>query len=236
MRCALSIAYNGTNYLGSQIQSETTNTIFGNFEKVLNKLGIESKIIASGRTDKGVHATSQVCHFDLPEYWSDLDKLKKVLNEMLPSSIKVNSAKMVDKDFHARYSAKKRVYRYIIKNAHSNPFEDNFVTFSKDVDFEKIQKNIKLFVGEHDFKQLMKTGSDTGSTVRVIYKAFAYKHKGFIVLNFEANGFLRSQIRLMVGAVLKLNSDELKEQLDCTKDYKIKPAPSNGLYLAKIKY
>ena len=82
----------------------------------------------------------------------------------------------------------------------------------------------------------MKTGSDVSSTTRIIYKAFAYKHKGFIVLNFEANGFLRSQIRLMVGAILKLNQEQIEEKLISKSSYKVKPASSNGLYLAKIKY
>jgi len=236
MRCALTIAYNGTNFFGSQIQKETNNTIFGNLEHVLKQLGINFRVIASGRTDKGVHATGQVCHVDLPEFWDDLEKLKKVLNQMLPSSIHVKNIKAVSEDFHARYSAKKRVYHYIIKQENSNPFFNDVITFLEHADFEKLQQNIRLFIGEHDFKNFMKTGSDVNSTTRVIYKAFAYRHKGHIVLNFEANGFLRSQIRLMVGALLKLTEDEIKEQLECKKAHKIKPAPANGLYLAKIKY
>lgn len=236
MRCALTIAYNGRNFFGSQIQKETSNTILGNLEHVLKQLGINVKVIASGRTDKGVHATGQVCHVDLPEFWDDLEKLKKVLNQMLPSSIHVKNIKAVSDDFHARYGAKKRVYRYIIKQESSNPFFNDFVTFLEHVEFEKLQKNIRFFIGEHDFKNFMKTGSDVNSTTRVVYRAFAYKHKGFIVLNFEANGFLRSQIRLMVGALLKLTKEEIQEQLECKKTHKIKPAPANGLYLAKIKY
>ncbi len=236
MRCSITIAYNGTTFLGSQVQKETQNTILGSFEYLLSRLNITSKVIASGRTDKGVHATGQVVHIDLPDFWNDLAKLKKVMNEMLPTSITVKNIKAVPDEFHARYSAKKRVYRYIIKDAPSNPFENDFITFLDKVDFESIKKNIKLFLGTHDFRFFMKTGSDVKSTRRVIYKAFAYKHKGFIVLNFEANGFLRSQIRLMVGALLKLTKDELQKQIDCKKNYKIKPAKSNGLYLAKIKY
>lgn len=236
MRCAVTLAYDGTNFLGSQTQESSPNTIFGRVESALGQLNIDSKAIPSGRTDRGVHATGQVCHIDLPEFWSDLVKLKKVLNEMLPSSIRLKGIKAVGDDFHARYSAKKRVYRYIIKEGQSNPFEDNFVTFLDNVDFTKIEKNIKLFCGEFDFKQFMKSGSDIKSTTRVIYRAFAYKHKGFIILNFEANGFLRSQIRLMVGALLTLDADKIKEQLECKKRHKIKPAKSNGLYLSKIKY
>lgn len=236
MKCALTIAYNGTNFLGSQTQKSSSNTVLGQIEHVLHQLNIDFKVVASGRTDRGVHATGQVCHIDLPLFWSDLQKLKKVLNEMLPPSIHVKSIKAVNDDFHARYSAKKRVYRYIIKEGESNPFEDNFVTFIDNIEFEKIEKNIKLFRGEFDFKYFMKSGSDIKSTIRVIYKAFAYRHKDFIVLNFEANGFLRSQIRLMVGALLALESDEIIKQLTCKKNHKIKPAKSNGLYLAKIKY
>ena len=236
MRVALTLEYNGTHFLGSQIQKETTNTIFGNFEKVLVQLGINSKVIASGRTDKGVHATGQVCHFDLPPFWSDLDKLKRVLNEMLPRAINVKKVWHVKDNFHARYDAKRRLYRYIIKEGKSNPFEADFITFLRHVDFRKIEQNIKLFVGEHDFRYFMKTGSDTKTTTREVYKAFAYKHKGYIVVNFEANGFLRTQIRFMVAAVLNLDENQIKEQLACEKNYKLKPAQPNGLYLAKIKY
>jgi len=236
MRVILIIAYNGTDFLGSQTQKSSPNTVLGNLERVLEKLGINSKLVASGRTDKGVHATGQVCHVDLPEFWSNTQKLKTVLNEMLVPSISILHVRRVDNEFHARYSAKKRVYRYIIKNSKSNPFEDNFVTFIPHVEFNKLQENIKLFVGEHDFSYFMKTGSDTKSPIRIIYKAFAYRYKGYIILHFEANGFLRSQIRLMVGALLKLDSKEIKEQLTCKNNHKIKPAPSNGLYLSQIKY
>lgn len=236
MRVTLTLAYNGTHFLGSQVQSESSNTIFGNLEKVLAKIGINYRVVASGRTDKGVHASGQVCHFDLPDFWDDLEKLKRVLNEMLPSSISVKKVEKVADDFHARYSAKKRSYRYILKEGESNPFEADFVTFKKQIDFQKIEKNIKLFIGEHDFINFMKTGSDVGSTTRVIYKAFAYKHQGYIILHFQANGFLRSQIRLMVGALLDFESQQIVDKLKSSYNHSLKPAPSNGLYLAKILY
>lgn len=236
MRCAITLSYNGSHFLGSQAQKSSSNTVVGTLESVLSKLGIDSRLVASGRTDRGVHATAQVCHLDLPQFWQDLKKLKRVLNSMLPSSILVKSLKEVDDSFHARYSAKKRVYRYIIKVAKSNPFEDSFVTFVDSLDFKKVEKNIELFEGKHDFANFMKLGSDTKSSIREIYKAFAYKHKEFIVLHFEANGYLRSQIRLMVAALLKLEEKEILDSLACKKKHKLKPAPSNGLYLAKVKY
>ena len=236
MRVALTIAYDGTTYLGSQIQKETSNTIFGEIQKVLTALGIESTAQASGRTDKGVHATGQVFHIDLPSFWSDYEKLHKVFNSMLPPSIYIKQIKKVDADFHARYSAKKRSYRYIIKNSDSNPFSSNYVTFLEDVNFQNVQANIQLFIGEHDFVNFMKTGSDSHSTKRTVYKAFAYQYKGYTVLYFEANGFLRSQIRMMVGSLLHLSKEKIKEKLTLQVKHKVKPAPANGLYLAKIKY
>ncbi|MDF1884078.1 tRNA pseudouridine(38-40) synthase TruA [Sulfurimonas sp. SAG-AH-194-C21] len=236
MRVKVTLSYNGTHYLGSQIQTETSNTIMGQMQKVLKQLGIVSKIVASGRTDKSVHALGQVCHFDLPPFWSDTQKLKRVLNDMLPSSIHIKSIVQVSDDFHARYCAKVRSYRYIIKCGESNPFEVDYITFVKDVDMNTIQKNIKLFIGEHDFASFMKTGSDINSSVREVYKAYAYEHKNYIVLNFKANGFLRSQIRLMVGALLTLNADEIEDKLNNKSVKSLKPAPANGLYLNKISY
>jgi len=236
MKIAFTLAYNGTHFLGSQIQKENSNTILGNVEKVFKQLGINDKIIASGRTDKGVHATGQVCHINLPEHWSDLEKFRRIVNQMLPSSILLKTAKVVQEDFHARYSAKKRIYRYIIKTKNANPFENDFITFIPNADTASIAKNIKLFEGEHNMQCFMKLGSNVTSTTRIIYKAFAYKHKDFFILYFEANGFLRSQIRLMVGALLQLNAKQIQEQLSSEKKHKIIPAPANGLYLAKIKY
>ncbi len=236
MRIALTIAYDGTHYLGSQIQKESDNTIFGVVQKVLQALNIHSPAIASGRTDKGVHATGQVFHIDIPSFWHDIEKLKTVCNRKLPKSIKIKKITKVHKDFHARFSAKKRSYRYIIKEGDSQPFLHNYVTFLESIPFENIQKNITLFLGEHNFQNFMKTGSDVHSTTRTIYKAFAYKHKGYTILYFEANGFLRSQIRMMVGTLLKLTKEEIQEKLACQKNHKVKPAPANGLYLTKIRY
>lgn len=236
MRVALKVSYNGTHFLGSQVQSKTKNTILGQIEHILHKLGIEQKVQASGRTDKGVHATGQVCHIDLPPFWEDLAKLKRVMNEMLTSSIHIRSIQEVADDFHARYGAKKRLYRYILKEGESNPFEEQFITFMPSLDFARFKKNITLFEGTHDFAFFMKSGSDIQSSVRTIYRAFSYEYKGVIVLCFEANGFLRSQIRMMVGALLTRTSQEIVESLGCKKKHKIKPAPSNGLYLARISY
>jgi tRNA pseudouridine38-40 synthase len=236
MRVKIVLAYNGKEFYGSQIQKETPKTVLGTLIHVLVKLGIKTIPIASGRTDRGVHASAQVCHLDIPSYWSNTLRLQQTLNKMLPSSIHIKKISLVDDAFHARYSAKKRTYRYIIKCAESSPFLADFVTFLPTVDFHQLSLNIKLFEGEHDFVNFIKKGSDEKSTVRHIYKSFAYKHKGYIILYFEANGFLRSQIRMMVGALLTHTQKEIVQNLNNEKRDKIKPAPPNGLYLAKITY
>jgi len=236
MKAAFQIQYKGTDFFGSQIQKQTPNTVMGVVSHIFSKLGIKGTIAPSGRTDKGVHATGQVCHIELPPFWDDIKKLKKVLNKMLPPSIKIKKIWRVDDNFHARYSAKKRVYRYIIKQGESNPFEDDFVTFVQNIDFEKTIQNTKLFEGKHNFKNFIKNDHSSKTTIREIYKSFAYKHNGYIVLYFEANGFLRTQIRFMVYAILNMTKDEILQQLYLKKKHKLKPAPPNGLYLAKIKY
>ena len=246
LRVKATIAYNGAKFYGSQIQERET-TVNGTLQEVLFSLGIESKIEASGRTDRGVHASGQVIHFDLPAFWKDLKKLKEMMNNKLPRSLHVKKIQSVRDDFHARYSAKKRVYRYILKEGESNPFFDEFITFVEKIDVQLLKTAIKEFEGTHDFCGFYKKGSDNKTTIRTIYKTRVYQHKGLIVLYFEANGFLRSQIRLMVGMLLGINSkkykvEDLKDKLTCKpfleskQKISLRPAPSHGLYLAKIAY
>ena len=227
--------------MGSQQQDGVNNTILGCFSKALQNLKINSKITASGRTDRGVHANGQVLHVDLPYFWSDLEKLKRSLRYQLPPSIHVKKVEAVDESFHARYSATRRVYRYILCEGESNPFEEEFVTFTQSIDFNKVSTAIKHFEGTHNFEMFKKSGSEVSHYERTVYKAYAYRHKKYVVLYFEANGYLRSQIRLMVNFLLfiskgKLNESDLKEQLTCKKQHLNRLAPHNGLYLAKIKY
>lgn len=236
MRIRFVIAYNGTHFLGSQTQTKTKNTVLGQMEHVFDCIGIKNKIVASGRTDAGVHATAQTCHVDLPPFWNDLIKLRRVLNEMLPPSIIVKSIHAASKDFHARFSATKRHYRYLLCEGVGNPFECDFVTFKEAIDFETIEKNIELFLGTHDFIYFMKARTDVTTTTRTIYKAKAYRYKKYIVLSFVANGFLRSQIRMMVGALLRRNQQEIEDLLACSKKHRFIPAPANGLYLTKVSY
>lgn len=241
MRVKLTIAYNGAPYFGLQSQTTTDRTIIGTLQSAFKRLGIHSKLIASGRTDRGVHATAQVLHCDLPAHWSDLAKLKQSIHYHIPNSIRVKKIEPSANDFHARYSAKRRVYRYVLSEHTPNPFEADFVTFTGTIDLDLINQAMHAFIGTHDFVYFKKSGSDTTDFVRTIYKAFAYRYRGKVILYFEANGYLRSQIRLMVGFLLAVNTgksnlEQLHEQLSAKMQHHTRLAPENGLYLAKIKY
>ncbi len=230
------MSYDGSEFFGSQQQKHTRQTVLGTLQNVLHHLGITNKIVASGRTDTGVHATSQVCHLDLPDFWSDLQKLHATLEKMLPLSIHIKSITQAKEDFHARYDAVARSYRYILTTARPTPFASKYVTYVPNIDLERLHTNLPLFLGEHDFAYFQKTGSDVATTTRDIYASFAYFYKNYTILHFKANGFLRSQVRLMCAAALTLQPKQIEAMLEKKERFKLKPASPNGLYLSKIHY
>jgi len=240
-RAKITLSYNGSAFMGSQQQPNTDNTVMGHLITVLYRLKITAAPKASGRTDRGVHATHQVIHVDLPDFWTDLHRLREMLNVQLPPAMRIQRIEFVDEDFHARYSAKRRVYRYVIKEGLGNPFEDNFITFVPSLDRDVIRDAIGCFVGTHDFEFFKKSGNDLEHHTRIIYRAYAYSYKGHFIIVFEGNGFLRSQIRLMVGFLLRISAgkatkEQLIEQLNRVKRHSTDIAPHNGLYLTRIKY
>ncbi|MDY3203733.1 MAG: tRNA pseudouridine(38-40) synthase TruA [Arcobacter sp.] len=240
MNLKFTVAYDGSLYLGSQKQPNK-NTIEDELLKAFKTLNIETSIVLSGRTDKEVHATGQVFNCIIPDFWTDFFKLQEILNKRLPSSIQIRHIVKVDENFHSRFHAKKRVYRYLITTKQTTPFNDKFITFVKSVDEELLKEAIKEFIGVYDFKYFHKTGSDKDITIREIFETAFYKHKDIYVFKFVANSYLRSQIRLMVGFLLAINDkkltiEDLKKQLRCEKNIFKIPIKANGLYLAKIKY
>ena len=240
MNLKFTLAYDGSLFQGSQKQPNGL-TVEDKLLKAFKKINIETNIVLSGRTDKEVHATGQVFNCLVPDYWIDFFKLKEVLNKNLPSSIKISNISKVADDFHSRFHAKKRVYRYIITSKPTNPFNDKFITYVQNIDEKLIKLAIKEFIGIYDFKYFHKTGSDKDITIREIFDAVFYKYKDIYVFKFTANSYLRSQIRLMVGFLLAINDNKqsienLKKQLRLEGHFFKLPAKANGLYLAKIKY
>jgi tRNA pseudouridine38-40 synthase len=243
MKVAAVIEYDGSKFSGFQRQKEISNTIVENIEKALKELGINSKVVGSGRTDKGVHATFQVVSFDIPQYWQAKAKseLKYRLNQKL-NYIRFKYIKKVSSSFHAQYSAKVRVYRYLIKTTQPTVFEKDYVSYYQINDIKKLKEAIELFRGKHNFKYFKKEGSVTSSDIREIYKTkVTTLNRDYIAIHFFANGYLRSQIRLMVAAALdvecgNIKLSDIKEQLNLTKKSSTKLATPNGLYLARVFY
>ena len=240
MNLKFTVAYDGSCYQGSQKQPNGM-TIEDKLLKAFKKINIDTNIILSGRTDKEVHATGQVFNCIVPDFWMDFKKLKEILNRNLPSSIKISKISKVKDDFHSRFHAKKRVYRYIITSKPTTPFNDKFITYVDNINEDIIKLAIKEFIGIYDFKYFHKTGSDKDITIREIFNTEFYKYKDIYVFKFTANSYLRSQIRLMVGFLLAINENKqsienLKKQLRLEGHFFKTPIKANGLYLAKIKY
>lgn len=242
MKVKAVIEYDGSEFDGFQIQKHTKNTVVGTLIDTFKSLGIETKVVGSGRTDKGVHASFQVIHFFLPHYWAkkSLLELKERLNQKL-KAIRFKYISYADKDFHAQYSAKSRVYRYIISIKEPSVFQKRYSSFYPLKNTKLFIEAIKAFEGEHNFKFFKKEGSFTSSDTRVIYKTKVIERNNYLIVYFFANGYLRNQIRLMIAAALaveqkQLTLKELQEQINAKKRYITKAACPRGLYLARVFY
>ncbi|MGB1227030.1 MAG: tRNA pseudouridine(38-40) synthase TruA [Poseidonibacter sp.] len=240
MNAKFLVSYDGSLYKGSQKQPNR-QTIEDKLLLAFKRINIDTKIILSGRTDKEVHATGQVFNCVIPDFWKDFSKLKDTLNQQLPSSIRIHNIKKVADDFHSRFHAKKRVYRYLVTTKNITAFNNKFITQTKNINESKIQEAIKEFIGVHDFEYFHKQGSEKDVTIREIYDTKFYKYKDIYIFKFTANSYLRSQIRLMVGFLLKISEgklsiDDLKTQLSKKENIHRLPALANGLYLAKVIY
>ena len=234
------LSYDGSRYNGSQKQP-TKDTVQDELEEALKRLKITTKLAFSGRTDKEVHASGQVVSLEVPGFWNNLDKLLLALTQQLSPSIKIKNIYNVAEDFHARFSAKKRIYRYILSSKPTTAFNDKYLSYHPNINIDKIQEAMKTFIGIYDFEYFSKNGSDPKSTIREIYDVKFYKYKEFYIFKFKANSYLRSQIRMMVSFLLKISDDkttidDLKNQLQKKELKSWTLAPANGLYLSKIIY
>ncbi len=240
MKIKITTSYDGSSFYGSQIQPDQ-KTVQSEIQNAFTYLNINTTFEFSGRTDKDVHAFRQVISCEIPEFWNDLEKLHKVLNKMLTKSIYVRKIVTVSDDFHARFSAKSREYRYLISTKKLTPFNQNYLSYYEKIDMQKIEKAIGILQGVHDFEYFSKKGSEPISTTREIYDIKFYKYKELYVLRFKANSYLRSQIRMMVDFIMKISSgklsvEDLKKQLNKEKLISWTLASPNGLYLSKISY
>lgn len=242
MRYKLTVSYDGYNYMGFQIQNNLPTIeleIMKAFDKLLNK---EVKIYPSGRTDRFVHANGQVCHVDLdidiPDYG-----LMKGLNAYLPNDIYIKNVEKVDDEFHARFSAIKKEYHYFINIKEYNPLTIRYLPYIPNLDIMAMEEAIKLLIGTHDFKGFASSSIDERKpTIKTIYSIELINHGDKLEFIFIGNGFLKYQIRRMMGIIVEIG----KGRFDKSKITEIleskNPADSKyildgcGLYLEKVYY
>lgn len=244
MRYLLTISYDGSNYCGYQTQPKLP-TVQEELEKAIKKVNnnIFCGVQAAGRTDKKVHAIGQCAHVNL-----NIDitphKLKRALNSNLPVDIHISNVKVVNDKFHARYSSKSKEYKYYINLGEYNPIERNYVfQYNYKLDVQAMKKAIKVFEGTHDFRAFVTENKNKENCIRTITKAQLKKiGKDKYEFIFKGTGFLRYQVRNMVGILIKLGEGkitkkDLKEVLESKDRSKCGvTAPAEGLYLIKVNY
>jgi len=236
------ISYDGHNYMGFQIQEEL-KTIELEIENALKKLlGKDIKIYPSGRTDKGVHAKGQVIHFDLDNYIPEKG-IKNGVNSYLPEDIYFKSVELVDENFHARFSAKSKEYRYYINIGEYDPLKANYSINITNLNIDIMELAIKKFEGVHDFKGFASASIDERKdTIKEIYHTEINQIDNYLEFVFIGSGFLKYQIRRMMGLIVEIGrGKEPLEMIDIVFDKKDpsishKSLDGRGLYLYKVNY
>ena len=244
-RYQILIEYVGTNYNGWQVQRKG-KTIQGRIQNAISKIFKEKiNIIGSGRTDSGVHALEQSAHFDTNTKIKDSYKFLKSVNHFLSRyGISILDLKKRKLTFHARYSAKARIYKYVILNRKSGSVLKNKRCWHiiKKLDLEMMKKGAKKLIGTKDFSTFRSSSCSAKTPVRTIKSIKFLTKKDIIEIEIKAQSFLQNQVRSMVGCLKYVGEDKWsiqkfekiiksKKRINCAP-----PAPAEGLYLTKVIY
>ncbi|TDQ14952.1 tRNA pseudouridine38-40 synthase [Algoriphagus boseongensis] len=240
-RYFLELSYKGTPFHGWQIQ-QNAFTVQECLEKGLSTFFRQPiAIMGSGRTDTGVHASMQVCHFDLVDQIPSENFLKGI-NAILPKEIAIHSIRLVKPDAHARFDAKNRSYFYRII-FQKNPFLDDLAwLIFHNPDIEKMNQAAKILLGHEDFECFSKVHTEVNHFRCKIYSAHWEQKDGQLLFHITANRFLRGMVRAIVGTLMEIGlgtrSIESMEELILSKDRTKagKAAPAKGLFLCNINY
>ena len=244
-RYQILIEYVGTNFRGWQIQKKS-KTIQGLLqEKISNLLNEKINLIGSGRTDTGVHAIEQSAHFDCKNQIKEYDRFLKSINHFLnKDGITILKIKKRNKNFHARFSARIRIYKYIIINRLGGLVleRDRGWHIMKKLDLTSMKKGAKKLVGTKDFSTFRASSCRAKSPIKTMQLVKIKSHKNKIEIEFRSQSFLQQQVRSMVGCLKYLGENKwtLKKFENVMKSKKrvlcAPPAPSQGLFLSKIIY
>jgi tRNA pseudouridine38-40 synthase len=244
VRYKIILAYDGTEFFGSQRQAET-RTVQSEVETALRKLGWQGQsILLAGRTDRGVHASGQVAAFDL-EWNHTTDELLRALNATLPKDVAARSLSVCEPDFHPRFDAQDRNYRYtILCDPARQPLEERYAwRVWPAPDFDLLQSCAQELMGEHDFALFGRPTRPGGSTIREIHKAYWHRQETRLIFEVTANAFLYHMVRRMVFvqtsvAQGKLGAGSISQALEAPQGQPMFQglSPAQGLSLVEVGY
>lgn len=241
-RYKATIAYDGYDYQGFQAQGEAKTIELELIKAFKGWLKLQIKIVGSGRTDKEVHALGQVIHFDLP-LEIEPRGIKRALNSFLPIDIRILEVEEVTLDFHARFSALNKEYRYKINLVGEDVFSYRYAPYIPNLDVERMIEATKLLVGKHNFRGFCSAEVDPRKNFwKTIFKIEVIREEKFITFCFLGDGFLKYQIRRMMGILIdigqhKCSIDKINlvlEKQDPRLSHRV--APGCGLTLYKVTY
>ena len=248
MRYVLKIAYDGTAYAGWQRQKNAPTVQQILEETILSALGQDLRVTASGRTDAGVHAAGQVCHFDSDAITVPPEKMPDCLNRFLPPDIRIVEGWGADETFDANRSAKRKTYCYsLYVSPREMPLKERFaVRIDNAPSQAQLQEIAHLFEGEHDYKAFCASGSSVKTTVRTVYEVRVEESESFssrdIRIYVTGNGFLYNMVRTMAGTILAI-ADGKRTKEDLLSAYQTgersllgKTMPAKALTLMDVKY
>ncbi len=243
-RYRMTLAYDGTDFSGWQVQPGKS-TVQGKLESALETLsGATVHVHSCGRTDTGVHARAQVAHFDWPTPWPNW-KLHRAINALLPDSIRVVALRRARPEFHARYDAKGKEYRYAIWNAPvACPLHRRMaVHVWTPLDVRSMRTAAALLEGSHDFAAFSANPRrEIGSTVRTLWRLAVTKQGPRITITAVGDGFLYKMVRSLAGHLIRVGSgavpaEETRDLLASrTRTARVETAPAHGLCLWKVHY
>ena len=242
-RIRLTVAYDGTNYHGWQLQNNGI-TIEAELNRCLTQLlGEQIQVIGASRTDSGVHALGNIAVFDT-ETRMPADKVSYALNQRLPEDIRIQKSEEVALDWHPRHCESRKTYEYrIYCGEFPMPTKRLYSYFTyHPLNVENMRKAAALLVGEHDFKSFCQTGAQVESTVRTLYSLEIEEQGAELVLRVCGNGFLYNMVRIIAGTLMeagwgKRQPEEMKAILEAKSRSAAGPtAPACGLTLMKYEF
>lgn len=244
-RYAMTVAYDGSDFAGWQVQPEH-RTIQGELERVLQEIaGMPVRVEASGRTDSGVHARGQVAHFDWPGAPLRTWRLMRGVNALLPSAIRVRALIDTPDDFHARFSAVRKEYRYFIHNEPvMMPFHRHYRTLIRDaLDVSAMRQAAGWLEGEHDFRAFTANPNrEVDGTVRIVHELSVQRDGPELQIKAQGNGFLYKMVRSLAGFLIRVGRGEVDPDMARTilmskeRTARVPTAPPEGLVLWKVHY